>query len=77
MDNDKKQTIIIAITITIIAIVIAIIVIAIGFATSGSSSKKSKWDSLTKEQKSWYKQTYGGGKSEAIDKAISDYKKGK
>lgn len=70
MDNDKKQTI-------IIAIVIAIIVIAIGFATSGSSSKKSKWDSLTKEQKSWYKQTYGGGKSEAIDKAISDYKKGK
>lgn len=70
--EDKKGVIIAAIVFVIIAIVIGV-----ASSSSGSSSKKSKWDSLSKEEKAWYEKSYGGGKSEAIDKAIKDYKKSK
>ena len=72
-NEESKKVVIIA---TVIFVIIALIV---GFASSSSSSsnRKSKWDSLSKEEKAWYEKSYGGGKSKAIDKAITDYKKSK
>lgn len=37
-------------------------------------STPSKWDSLTKEEKQWYKDNYGGGKGKEIQDAIDKYK---
>lgn len=58
----------------IIAIVVLLFGLLIGLTGCGSSSSTSKWDSLTKEEKQWYKRNYGGGKSQEINKAIKDYK---
>lgn len=57
----------------IIVIIIFTIALISGFVGNGSSSK-SEWDKLTKEEKQWYKDNYGGGKSQEIDRAIEKYK---
>lgn len=59
-----------------IAIIAAVVFIAIICGALGGSSKsKSKWDSLSKDEKAWYERNYGNGKAEKINKAIKDYKK--
>lgn len=72
--GEWKKYIIIAIAAVIIMNLYSIVGILSTIPSSGGSSK-SKWDSLTKEEKQWYERNYGGGKSEAYDKAIKDYQK--
>lgn len=43
--------------------------------SENSSGSSNKWESLTKEEKKWYQDNYGNGKSEQYTKAIEDYKK--
>lgn len=61
-------------------IVVVTIGFLIGFYFSFTNSAlfedstPSKWDSLTKEEKQWYKDNYGGGKGKEIQDAIDKYK---
>lgn len=67
----SKKPIIISGTIGIAVI----IVICICFSNLVShSNNKSEWDKLSDEEKEWYKDNYGNGKLEDINKAINEYK---
>lgn len=63
-----------------IGMIIMTIVLFVGFYFSFTNSSlfedntPSKWDSLTKEEKQWYKDNYGGGKGQEIQDAIDKYK---
>ena len=39
-----------------------------------SGNKKSEWSKLSKEEKAWYKNNYGNGKSQQYDNAINNYR---
>ncbi|MGN1165516.1 MAG: hypothetical protein ACI4S2_03690 [Lachnospiraceae bacterium] len=55
--------------------IIVIIVICICLSNLVSNSNnKSEWDNLSDEEKEWYKDNYGNGKLEDINKAIDEYK---
>lgn len=70
--NDKKELK------SFIEMIVMTIVFLLGFYFSFTSmiedKAPSKWDSLTKEEKQWYKDNYGGGKLESYNKAIESYK---
>ncbi len=53
---------------------ILVIIFFIAFISGFSGGSGNRYKNLTKEQKSYLQQTYGNGKSQAIDKAIKDYK---
>ena len=60
---------------SIVGVICTFSAFAIIIANSGSySGSKSKWDSLTKEEKQWYEDNYGGGKSQQYTDAINKYK---
>lgn len=59
----------------IFTIIVVIIIAIIVFASNSGSNNKSKWDSLTKEEKQWYKDNYGDGQYDKYKKAIDNYKK--
>ncbi len=56
-------------------IIVILFIVTILFCVSPlfPQKEKSEWDKLTDQEKEWYEKSYGDGKSEAIDKAISDY----
>lgn len=66
----KKNT---AIGVAIITSSIICFIIAISIAKPSSTSN-NKWDNLSNEEKQWYNENYGNGKSESIDNAIKDYR---
>lgn len=41
------------------------------------NNSPSKWDSLTKEEKQWYKDNYGDGQYKKYKDAVDSYKKTK
>lgn len=55
--------------------VLVLFIIALMFACQRENkSSSSRWNSLTKEEQKWYERNYGGGKSEAYDDAIENYR---
>ncbi len=64
---------------------IILIVIGIAFALGANfcimnsfrNNSPSKWDSLTKEEKQWYKDNYGDGQYKKYKDAVDSYKKTK
>ncbi len=65
----------IALIIFIVAVILAVLFIILDFADDwGSSGSSNSWDDLTEEEKDWYRDNYGGGKSQQYDDAISGYK---
>ena len=59
-----------------IVIFVSLILITIPVASSyfGAESSSSRWDSLSDDEKNWYKNNYGGGKMDDINNAIKDYR---
>ena len=68
-----KKGKIIAILICGLLILSSISCIAFGITDTNSSS--SSWDSLSKDEKEWYKRNYGDGQYEKYQQAIDDYAK--
>lgn len=59
----------------IILLVIGLVIFIGLSASNNSSSTSSKWNNLTNEEKQWYTNNYGNGKSEQYRNAINNYKK--
>ena len=69
--KDKKG----ATIMLLIGVVLLIMGVVFAANSGGTGGSKSKYQSLTKEEKAWYQRNYGNGKSEQYTKAIEDYKK--
>ena len=69
--NDKSKSIILG----IIFIIIGLVIFIGSSVSNNSSSTSSKWNNLTNNEKQWYINNYGNGKSEQYRNAINNYKK--
>lgn len=58
----------------VILLVLIVAFVLVSCSIIKSENSTSRWDSLSDQEKQWYHDNYGNGKSDAYDKAIEDYK---